>query len=136
MYLFGIYGGILLLSILIGWSDTSWKERIGGGVVFLFLGVCFAFCWDSKNNVLKRRPVISSCIMVRGGYLMVDSTLCCKNGEDRYTVIKAERKMAANEQTRCEKCGQIMIYHYDASCVKTDKELETERWIDYMNDPL
>ena len=137
MYLFGIYGGILFISYLIGWSDSTWSERISCGIIILALGLGFGACLNAKYEALERQPVISSCFMIGGKYLMVDSTLRCKNGEDpRYTVLKAERKIEPNEQTRCENCGQIMIHHYDVSCVKTDEELEAERMIDYMNAPL
>lgn len=137
MYLFGIYGGILFFSFLIGWSDSSWKERLYVGTVILFLGFFFLLCWNSKNEVLKRKPVISSCVKVGNEFEMVDSTLRCKSGEEpRYTVMKEERKMVQNEPTNCENCGKTMIHHCDVSCVKTDKQLRSEALVDWMNAPL
>ena len=137
MYLFGIYGTVLTLAMLIGWSDSSWKERIGSGFVVLILFVFFAFFWNSKNEMLKRKPVISSCVKVGNRFLLVDSTLRCKSGEEpRYTVMKKERKMSPNEQTTCNHCGKTMIHHCDVSCVKTDKQRKSEMLIDMMNAPL
>ena len=139
MFVFGIYGTALILSMLIGcgWSDSSWKERIGSGFVVLFFFVFFVFFWMSKNEVLKRHPVISSCVKVVKKFFLVDSTLRCKSGEEpRYTVMKEERKMIENEQSACENCGKTMIHHFDISCVKTDKELKSEALIDWMNAPL
>lgn len=137
MYLFGIYGGIMLLSIPIGWSDQTWSERLMCCIITGALLLGFGYCWHAKNESLKRYPVISICIPTGDKFEMVDSTLRCKNGlEPRYTVIKEKPIMEPNEQTRCENCGEIMIHHYDVSCVKTDKELEAERRIDYMNAPL
>lgn len=136
-YLFGIYGTVLTLAMLIGWSDSSWKERIGFGFVALVFGVFFVIFWNSKNEVLKRKPVISSCVKVGNRFMLVDSTLRCKSGEaPRYTVMKRERKMVPNEQTPCKHCGKTMIHHCDVSCVKTDEQLYSEALIDWMNAPL
>lgn len=137
MYLFGIYGGLLLFSYLVGWTDSSCSERVFVGIVILFMGLLFLLCWNSKNEVLKRQPVISSCVSVGNKFEMVDSTLRCKSGEDpRYTVMKEERKMVPNEPTPCENCGKTMIHHCDVSCVKTDKQLKSEALIDWMNAPI
>lgn len=137
MYLFGIYGGILFFSFLIGWSDSSWSERLFVGVILFFMGLLFLLCWNSKNEVLKRQPVISSCVSVGNRFEMVDSSLRCKNGEEpRYTVIKSECKIEVNEQTPCIHCGKVMIHHYDVSCTKTDEQLNSEALIDWMNAPL
>ncbi len=137
MCLSGIYLGLILVSFLVGWSDTSWKERTGFCVIILFWGIVFASCWNSKNEVLKRQPVISSCVSVGNRFVMVDSTLRCKSGEEpRYTVMKEERKMVPNEQVPCENCGKTMIHHCDVSCVKTDKQLKSEALIDWMNAPI
>lgn len=137
IYLFGIYGCVMLLSLIIGWSDSSWSERLYGGVIVCFLGLGLSLCLNSKNEVLKRQPIISSCASVGDRFMLVDSTLRCKNGEaPRYTVIKKEAKMMPNEQTPCENCGKTMIHHYDISCTKTDEQLNYESLIDWMNAPL
>lgn len=141
LYLFGIYGSILLFAIIIGWSDGEWPERLGSCVLLAFLIIGFLLCWHAKIEVFKRKPVISSCLVIfdegRTKYQMVDSTLRCKTGEPpRYTVVKTERKMEPNEQTPCLHCGKTLIHHCDSSCRKTEKELEAERMIDYMNSPL
>ena len=141
MYLFGIYGSILLFAIIIGWSDGEWSDRLGSCVVLAVLIIGFLLCWHAKIEVFKREPVISSCFVIYDGgrtkYQMVDSTLRCKTGESpRYTVVKTERRMEPNEQTPCLHCGKTLIHHRDSSCRETEQELEVERMIDYMNSPL
>jgi len=137
MILFGTYFGIMLIGLPIGWAEQTWSERIYYFIILTFLGLFIGVYYNAKCKVLKREPVISSCILLEGGYQLVDSTLRCESGKDpRYTVVKAERIIEPNEQTPCLNCGKILIEHYDISSVKTDEELEVEAWIEYLNAPL
>ena len=137
LFFCGFFGILMLIGLLIQWSDSSWSDKFFYSTIILFLGISFCWFLGKMNLVLTRKPVISSCVIMRGKYLMVDSTLRCKNGEDpRYTVIKAERNMEPNEQTCCEHCTKIMVEHYDISCNKTDAELEAESIVDWMNAPI
>lgn len=137
MILFGIYGGLMLLGLPLGWSDQTWSERLSYCFVTVALLSGFGYCWYAKNEALNRIPVVSSCTLIGGKYEMIDSTLRCKNGlEPRYTVVKTVPKIDINEQTPCVLCGKIMLFHFDVSSVKTDEELETQGRIEYMNAPL
>lgn len=137
LYLIGIYGGLLLVFYILGWSNASWEERFHTFLVLLFLGFGFGVFWYAKDEALKREPVISSCVMIGNQYQMVDSTLRCETGEEpRYTVLKKKKEMKPNEQTKCINCGQIMVEHCDQSCMKTKEEIHAENMIDYLNAPL
>ncbi len=136
MYFFGIYGGVILIALILGWSDTDWSESwLPTLLAIIYVGVGFGVCLNAKNEVLKREPVMSSVITRNGIYEMTDSTLRCKRGKaPRYTVLKNKKIMDKNDT--CVHCGNIFIHHVDSSCVKTDEELEAESMIDYMNYPL
>lgn len=137
MILFAIYGGLMLLGLPLGWSDQTWSERLSYCFVTVVLLLGFGYCWYTKNEALNRNPVISSCILIGDRFEMVDSTLRCKNGlEPRFTLVKMEPKIEINEQIPCKNCGLLMLFHYDVASVKTDKEVETQERIQYLNAPL
>lgn len=140
MLFFGMWVGLLMLSLITRWSDTGWSDRFGTCVILLFVILLFCLSRQTKNEILKRQPVISVCdtIYVEGrtSFHMTDSTLRCERGEEpRFEVIKNEPKMEPNDSTACIHCGKLLIHHYDVSSTKTDEQLETEGWIDYMNAP-
>lgn len=135
MYLFAIYGGALIISIILGWRDANRSEAWPSLLVVLFLGFGFGYYWYGKNQAQKREPIISKCDYKNGYFEMTDSTLRCERAkEPRFTVLKS--KMTMDKNDTCVYCGKIVKEHVDSSCVKTDEELEAERWIDYLNDPL
>lgn len=137
MILFGVYGGLMLLGLPLGWSDQTWSERLSYCFVTMALLSGFGYCWYAKNEALNRIPVVSSCTLIGDRYEMVDSTLRCKNGlEPRFTVVKKEPKIEINEQIPCKNCRQLMLFHYDVASVKTDKEVEAQERIQYLNAPL
>ena len=137
MILFGVYGGLMLLGLPLGWSEQTWTERLSYCFVTVALLSGFGYCWYAKNEALNRIPVVSSCTLIGDRYEMIGSTLRCKNGlEPRYIVVKKVPKIDTNEQTPCLLYGKIMLFHFDVSSVKTDEELETEGRIEYMNAPL
>lgn len=139
MILFGIYGGLMLLGLPFGWSNQTWSERLSYCFITGGLLVGFGYCCHCKTEALNRRPVISKCVSLGNGnrYELVDSTLRCKNGlEPRFCVVKREPIIEINEQVPCKNCGQLMLFHFDVASVKTDKEVEAQERIEYMNAPL
>lgn len=138
LFFCGFFAILMLICLLIQWSDSSWSDKFFYSTIILFLGIGFCLSLGKMNRVLTRVPVISSCIPIGDNhYEIVDSTLRCKRGlEPRYKVIKSKCKIESNEQTPCENCGKIMIEHYDISYQKTDADIENESIVDWMNAPL
>lgn len=117
MVIFGIFGGVLLIALILGWSDLDWSVSwLPILLAIIYVGLGFGICLIAKNEVLKREPVISSVITRNGLYEMTDSTLRCRAKATRYTVLKKEKIMDINDT--CVHCGNILIQHVDSSCIK------------------
>lgn len=135
--LFGVFFVIMLIALLLGWSDCDKGDGWPFLVITFLFGLGLWFFWDARAKVLNRAPVVSRCIRLSDGrFELIDSSLLCECGvESRYTVIKGVPNMVPDERTPCENCGATMIFHCDSSCIKTEAQIEGELSINFINAP-
>ena len=62
MILFGIYGGVLLASMILGWRDLKdqWYDTWPLPIITIVFILGFGLFWNARNEVLKREPIMSS----------------------------------------------------------------------------
>lgn len=145
MVLEGCLGSMVLTTLIFGWRDLEgWFNRLLLCVISAFCLTGFGYCWNAKIVALERKGVVSSCIEIKKGedifYQLTDSTLQCnlyKDYPERYVILKKTRTIIPDDQSKCLNCGKTMRYHVDdALCKKTYKEMQADRMIDYLTDPL